>query len=184
MERVWSLVVAEILLFLVVVGIVIAFFVKSILSKEGRATVLWSAHIPWLVEKNGENQLIFSTIIPIKNETQIDFTLVDVFARLQLPEEQYTDGFWQVWCRKAETNRVDGYWEAHIVPRRTDTAVELFLTLDATKTVDMAMTNLPDFSVDLYWQIVCRNPLRVRWQRLAISSERLRETWQRGENKA
>ena len=65
MERVWSLVVAEILLFLVVVGIVIAFFVKSILSKEGRATVLWSAHIPWLVEKNGENQLIFSTIIPI-----------------------------------------------------------------------------------------------------------------------
>ena len=78
--------VTTILLILLVLGILIYWGVCNILSKEGAATILWSQHIPWNVKKLGENQLVFSTIIPIKNDTMIDFTLVDLFPRVQLPE--------------------------------------------------------------------------------------------------
>ena len=155
--------------------------IRQILKKQGNATIVWSQHIPWISHKNRDNQLVFSTIIPVKNDTGIDFTLIDVFPRLQLPEEQYKEGIWRSWCRRVDTKRQDGYWEAAILPRRTENAIEIFLVLDSLKTVDTAMMNLPDFSIDLYWLIVCRNPQRVEWQRLAVSAEKLREAWQRGE---
>ena len=175
--------IVEALLILVVIGLLIYWVISQILSNEGNVSIVWSQHIPWSVQRTGETQLVFSTVIPVKNDTLIDITLVDVFARLQLPEEQYKDGLWQVWCRNAESARTDGYWEAFIVKKQSEMAIEIFLIMDSLKTVDLAMVNLPDFSIDLYWQIVCRNPQRVKWQRLAISADKLRETWQRVEGR-
>ena len=172
---------AEFILAFLLVALLIYGIISHVLSSEGNILVVWSQHIPWSVQRTGENQLVFSTVIPVKNETMIDLTLVDVFGRLQLPEEQYQDGFWQVWCRRAESNRNDGYWEASILGKKSEMAIEIFLILDSMKTIDLAMVNLPDFSIDLYWQIVCRNPQRVKWQRLAISADKLRESWQKGE---
>lgn len=179
-DREWKI-VFEFLSIVLLISVGIYFLVKQVLSAEGKATVVWSQHIPWSVQKNRDNQLIFSTIIPVKNETSIDFTLIDVFPRLQLPEEQYKEGVWRSWCRQVESKRTDGYWEAVIVPRTTETAIEIFVVLDSLKTFDTAMMNLPDFSIDLYWLMVCRNPQRVEWSRLIVSADKLREAWQRGE---
>jgi|GEM_PF-3592121 len=166
---------AGVLLGFVATGIIVYWIILRVLSKEGKAKISDTERCSWKLQKSKKNQLIFSTTILIKNDTSIDFTLVDVFTRLQLPEEQYKDGICRSWIRRADTNREDGYWEAMIIPKKTGTTAEVFLIIDAVKSLETTMNNLPDFFIDLYWQIVCRNPQRVEWQRIRVFADDLRE---------
>ena len=166
------------LFFALLAVIVIYIGVRWVLSAQGQVRFAWLTKSDWSVSKVSDSFAQFAVKIPLKNETGIDLTIVDAFPRILLPEEQYQSA--RVFGRAVfgEDAREDGYWEAVIIPRRTGANLTLVLEFCSDRgTLAEALAELPDFNVDLYWQTVCRNPIRIEKQRFQIQAEELRKAF-------
>ena len=166
------------LFFALVAVIVIYLGVRWVLSSQGQVRFDWSAKSIWKVSKSSDSFAQFTVKVPLKNETGIDLTIVDAFPRILLPEEQYKSA--RVFGRAVfgEDGREDGYWEAVIIPRRTGANLTLVLEITSEDgRMERALAKLPDFNVDLYWQTVCRNPIRIEKARFKIQAAELQKAF-------
>ena len=65
-----------------------------------------------------------------------------------------------------------------IIPRRTGANLTLVLEITSEAgTLEKALAEMPDFNVDLYWQTVCRNPIRIEKQRFQIQAAELKKAF-------
>lgn len=166
------------LFFALLAVIVIYVGVRWILSAQGQVEFAWPAKSAWSVSKVSDSFAQFTVKVPLKNETGIDLTIVDAFPRILLPEEQYKSA--RVFGRAVfgEDAREDGYWEAVIIPRRTGANLTLVLEITSEAgTLEKALAEMPDFNVDLYWQTVCRNPIRIEKQRFQTQAAELKKAF-------
>ncbi|MCX7971180.1 MAG: hypothetical protein N3A57_06415 [Negativicutes bacterium] len=164
-----------IITWLVICGAVI---VRLLMKWQGEAVFVFSVaeRGPWRLQAKDEREMIIAAAFPFSNQGRQDGTLIDVFPRVQLPEEQYDLArirarlYWQ------EKSRTDDYWECFIFPKGFRGWLVLEITVTARDgTLSAACRQLPDFPVDIYYQAVSRTDYYINKVRMIIGAGDIRQ---------
>jgi hypothetical protein len=160
------------LLLLVIVAVALWLFVARQGDAEFEFLVDQRTDIK-LEELTGDT-VVFSCNIPFVNKGTQDGTIMDLYPRHLLPQEQF-DAVEVSSRLELETRpRKDGYFEALIVPKTTGNAVILTLTF-RTKGGDIrrAMTEMVDMRVDIVFQIVGRSKWYITKQPMMVPADEI-----------
>ena len=145
--------------FLAAVG-VFALAMALFVWKQGDADFFFdvSKRSSLVLEKETENSVVLTFLLPFKNIGSQQGTLMDVFARPWLPCEQFSAAELSTKVAKASDPRVDGYWEATLFPDKVDNDVAVVqLRFDAGKgDIRQAMAQMVDLHLNIMYQVVAR----------------------------
>lgn len=116
----------------------------------------------------------FETTVPFVNNGTQDGTLMDVFPRHFLPQEQYDAVDTDVRLSFDQADRWDGYWEAYIVPKGTGGSIVMRVKF-TTKSGDIktALTDMVDMPIDIVYQVVARSPWYIHKERLVMTADEI-----------
>jgi hypothetical protein len=170
---------------LMIVLLLVIIFIAAVwlyIAKQGDAefAFLVDQRTPWVIEALYEGSATFSVKVPFINRGSQDGTIMDAYTRHLLPYEQY-DAV-EVYSRltNEELFRSDGYWEAVIVPKHTGGTVIVTVRLTAKAgSIEQALADMVDMSVDIVYQIVARSPWYISKNRLLFNADEARLAFQR-----
>lgn len=116
----------------------------------------------------------FTCKVPFINRGTQDGTIMDAYTRHLLPYEQY-DGV-KV-CSRLELEaspRMDGYWEALIVPVGTGQGVVVTAELTAAHgDIRQALSDMVDMPIDLVYQVVARSDWFITKTRIVLTTDEI-----------
>ncbi len=175
----------EILVTIVIVAILMAVAVWLFIAKQGDAEFEFKVNerTEFIVVDQTEKTATFSCQVAFINKGSQDGTIMDAFPRHLLPYEQF-DGV-DVTSRMELTTapRTDNYFEAVIIPKGTGGSVIVTVTFTAkTGTIEDALQNLCDLSVDMpidiVYQIVARTPWYIHKSRMIMTCDEINRAMQ------
>ena len=105
---------------------------------------------------------VFSLVIPYFNPGSQDGIVLDAFARVLLPAEQFSLGRLQGKLERVGFARSDDYMEAFIVPLAEGGELKLTLALSPQEgSLQEALAGMVDVTIDVYLHIVGRSAPRI-----------------------
>lgn len=160
---------------LFVILIVAAVWLYIAQQGDAEFAFLVDQRTPWIVEESHDDSVTFSVKIPFINRGSQDGTIMDAYTRHLLPFEQYDAVDVYSRLTNEELFRTDGYWEAVIVPKHTGGTAIATVRLTATNgSMDKALADMVDMSVDIVYQIVARSPWYISKNRLIFNADEAR----------
>jgi len=114
---------------------------------------------PLVLERETSSQMVFSFRVPFRNRGSQQGTLMDVFARPWLPEEQFSAAEISTKVAMASNPRTDGYWEATLFPNEKvehDVAIIRLQFDSCDGDVRQAMIKIVDLPLNIIYQVVAR----------------------------
>lgn len=162
---------------LVVAGI-IYFFTRAYLDYLGKEKVVVyeKKRTPFTLLHKDDSSMTIATDIVFANEGKQCCTIMDAFVRPLLPSEQYDGVFVRGRVVRYGAEREDDYFEAVLIQRGEEMKVRAEITFLPRhgKSVEEAVSSVPDFFAELIWQETGRTPwhyekvsLRVRGEEVA-----------------
>lgn len=132
-----------------------------------------------ILEDKDFSHASFALDIPFVNTGKQYGTIMDLFPRHLLPEEQFDACKLESWTRHVERgNRQDGYFESWIVKPGKGGTVRLYLTLTGKSgNIDRDIEGIPDFNVDIYYQVVGRTDYRITKQRIRLTHDEIMKAY-------
>lgn len=169
------------LMIVLLLAIIVVAAIWLFIAQQGDAEFefLVNQRTPWEVEEIHDKSVTFSVKVPFINRGSQDGTIMDAYTRHLLPFEQY-DAV-EVYSRltNEELFRTDGYWEAVIVPKHTGGTAIATVRLTAKKgSIEEALADMVDMTVDVVYQIVARSPWYISKNRLLFSADEARLAFQ------
>lgn len=169
-----SKVVAAII-FLICLGF-IAYWLIALKQGNCDFRVLKGKKSKFKIEFMDLRKVILFCTVPIKNEGRQNGTLMDVFARPYLPQEQYDKADVRVLLMDTKRPREDDYWEALIVEpgKSVELKVKVILTAKSGNILNDLET-FPDMAMDVIFQTVGRSDWQYEKSRIHLTKEELRD---------
>ena len=117
----------------------------------------------------------FRVDVPFRNVGSQELTVLDVWARVYLPDEQYDGLHLTARINYMERLRDDDYFEAMLVPAgKTGTFVVRFAAADRTGTdVASALKSCPDVDVAVYCELRGRGAVYIDKQIFTLTATEL-----------
>jgi len=118
---------------------------------------------PKMFVAGDQRTAIFTCRMPLKNLGRQQALIIDARALMQPAGDRYND--LQPRCRliNPESPRVDGYWEAYIIPAGKEIEVEIRLDLECEEgRVSEKLAEMGALRLDLHYKYYCRTPLHYR----------------------
>lgn len=168
-----------------ILNVIVAILVIIALCYLGFRLFAWrqgNEHIVLLTKRRSPLQLeaksfdkaVFTCDIPFVNKGKQNGTIMDLFPRPLLPEEQFDSVRLYAWTMDVKRPRHDGYFESYIVEPRKGGTIRLFLEMTATSgNVRKDLLNFPDMNVDIFYQVVGRSDYRISKTRIRISAKEI-----------
>ncbi|MBP2639553.1 MAG: hypothetical protein H6Q66_504 [Firmicutes bacterium] len=127
-----------------------------------------------VLETLTETTAVMSCKVPFRNTGSQDGTVMDAFPRVLLPYEQYDAVEVSARMMLETAPRVDGYWEAVIIPKHTGGTVVVAIQFVARQgDIRTALAEMVDMPIDLVLHIVSRSLAYLTKQRIVITSEEI-----------
>lgn len=170
--------VLNVIMALLVIGAVgyLAFRFYCWRQGDERIVMLVEQRTPFIVEDMSFSQVTLSCDIPFKNQGKQNGTIMDLFPRHLLPQEQFDLVDVRSWTTPARKERHDGYWEAVIIPPNKRGMVRLRVILTAANgNIRVAVADFPDMNIDIIYQVVGRTDWHYSKQRLTLTAEELQQ---------
>ena len=112
--------------------------------------------------------------IPFVNKGKQYGTIMDMFPRHLLPQEQFDNVSIQSWLTDANHERHDGYWEALIYKQRKGGTIRVRVVLTGKNgNIRKDIVGFPDMPIDIYHQVVGREAYRISKTRITLTAEEL-----------
>ena len=126
------------------------------------------------------NQVTLALDIPFVNTGKQYGTIMDLFPRHLLPQEQFDDVKIESWSTHVERGeRHDGYFESWIVKPGKGGTVRLRLILTGKSgNIERDLANIPDFNIDMYYQVVGRTDYRITKDRIRLTHDEIMKALQ------
>lgn len=138
--------------------------------------MLMKRRTPFIVEDMSFNQVVLSCEIPFVNKGKQYGTVMDLFPRHLLPQEQFDRVKVESWITDAHKERHDGYWEAVIIKPRKGGVCKLRLVLTAKSgNIRKDLVGFPDMPIDILYQVVGRTDYHISKDRLVLTSSELEQ---------
>ena len=116
---------------------------------------------PFVVEDISFDQVVLSTDIPFVNRGKQYGTIMDMFPRHLLPQEQF------------DNVRIQS-WEALVYKQRQGSTIRLRLVMTANSgNIRKDLVGFPDMPIDIYHQVVGREAYRISKTRITLTAEEL-----------
>ena len=129
---------------------------------------------PFVVEDISFDQVVLSTDIPFVNRGKQYGTIMDMFPRHLLPQEQFDNVQIQSWLTDAKAERHDGYWEALVYKQRQGGTIRVRVVMTANSgNIRKDLVGFPDMPIDIYNQVVGREAYRISKTRITLTAEEL-----------
>lgn len=126
------------------------------------------------VEDISFNQVTLVSDIPFVNKGRQNGTIMDLYPRHLLPQEQFDQVSITSWTTDAAEERHDGYWKSVIIEPRKGGTVRLRLILNAkTGNIRKDLVGFPDMNIDIVYQVVGRSDWHISKNRLILTAEEL-----------
>ena len=121
-----------------------------------------------------ETTAVMSCKVPFRNTGSQDGTVMDAFPRVLLPYEQYDAVEVSARMMLEKAPRLDGYWEAVIMPKSTGETVVVTINFTARNgDIRTALAEMVDMPIDLVLHIVGRSLAYLTKQRVVITAEEI-----------
>ena len=169
---------------LIIIGIVFIGFLITVLatylyiSNQGNCNIqiFGDGRSKFKIDELTKESATFSTLIRYKNVGSQNGTIVDLFPRHLLPQEQFDAVNVESWLFDKSMERHDGYWEAIIVKKGLEGIIQLNIKLTA-KNGDIINTleNMVDMPVNLVYQVVGRSWFDIYKERIIMYKEEVAE---------
>ncbi len=162
---------------IVIIAILILAF-RLFAWKQGneRIVMLTKRRTPFAVEDLTFNQVTLVCDIPFVNKGRQNGTIMDLYPRHLLPQEQFDNVHVESWTTDASKNRHDGYWEAVIIEPRKGGTVRLRLILTSRNgNIHKDLVGFPDMSIDIVYQVVGRSDWHITKNRIVLTAEELQQ---------
>lgn len=167
--------ILETLVALIILAVVVVcFYIKM----QGDADMVLEINKRTLAVKASadEKRLDFEVEVPYTNIGKQEGTIIDAYMRIYLPQEQYNDVLLRGKVNLKNVKRDDDYFEAVLVP--SGTGKTLLLRFEAYprngKSIEEAMSGIPDVDVALYADCRGRGPLFTIKEFITLSAEEMR----------
>ena len=163
----------------VAIGLLFAFililrlFVSS--EKNSKIVVRTECATPFVLEKMTETEAEFSSEVIFENVGGQFATIMDCFARPQLPFEQYDGVLPRGKVEVLGRSREDDYFEATLIGRHDKLTVLVKVTLTARKGMDIksALSRMVDLPIDVVYTELGRRPWRLGKFRVVLTAEKI-----------
>jgi hypothetical protein len=150
----------------------IAYWAVAVIKGDAVMKVLKTKKTPLKVETMDRHHVTLSYTIPIKNVGKQLGTVMDAFVRIYLPFEQYDDARVTGHLDDFDVPRHDDYWQAYIVEPGKEKRFYITLDIDGKGTSILGdLENLPEFGMDIIYQIVARSDYYYAKTRIVITRE-------------
>lgn len=132
---------------------------------------------PLVVTKVTPTEVTFTIEAVLRNIGRQQGTVMDCFPRAYLPREQYPSLRVDAFLSRADEPRDDGYWEAYLVPRKKEVALNVVVTLRSLDgRIGTAMEDLGGFPIDVVYNVYGRSDARYERTRFVVSGVNLRQS--------
>jgi hypothetical protein len=130
---------------------------------------------PFKVDSMELGRVTLSAELPIRNVGKQNGTIMDMFGRAYLPQEQFDKVRVHTLVMDKERQRDDDYWEAKIVEKgsQVDLIVKVILT-GRSGNVLRDVDGIPDIPIDIIYQVVGRSDWYYAKERIYLNAEELR----------
>lgn len=110
--------------------------------------------------------------VPFVNKGRQLGTIMDLFPRPLLPEEQFDGVKVNAWAMDIDRPRHDGYFEAIIIKPRKGGTIRIYVTLTGRNgNIREDIKGFPYMDIDIYYQIVGRTDYHIDKQRIRLTAE-------------
>ena len=122
-------------------------------------------------DRNFESITLFCDV-PFVNKGRQNGTIMDLFPRLLLPEEQFDSVKVDAWAMDINRPRHDGYFEAVIIKPRKGGTIRVYVTLiGKSGNIREDIKGFPYMNIDIYYQVVGREDYHIDKQRIRLTPE-------------
>lgn len=165
----------------VVILVIIAVFYLAFRAYAWRQgdeaiTMLVKRRTPFVVEDESFQQVVLVSDIPFVNKGRQNGTIMDLYPRHLMPQEQFDNVHIQSWTTDANAERHDGYWKAQIIETRKGGTVRLRLIFTAKNgNIHKDLKGFPDMNIDIVYQVVGRSDWHISKNRITLTAEELQQ---------
>lgn len=164
-------------IFAICLLVALVLFVYIKLQGEGDVRVLTSEHGELKCEYIDDKKAVFSMVIPFYNAGKQEDIILDAFARVLLPQEQFDMARVTALLERPERRRSDNYLEAFIVKIKQKGDFILTLTVEAKDvSIEEVLKNIVDITIDIYWTAVSRRAPRILKDDLVVLLEQFQDS--------
>ena len=122
-------------------------------------------------DRNFESITLFCDV-PFVNKGRQNGTIMDLFPRPLLPEEQFDSVKVDAWAMDINRPRHDGYFEAVIIKPRKGGTIRVYVTLiGKSGNIREDIKGFPYMNIDIYYQVVGREDYHIDKQRIRLTPE-------------
>lgn len=130
---------------------------------------------PFVVDHMDLGSVTVKAELPIRNIGKQNGTLMDVFARTYLPQEQFNKVGVHALVMDENRQRDDDYWEALIVEKGHEVNLIIKVTLTGKSgNILRDVEGIPDIPMDIIYQAVGRSDWYYAKERIYLNSDNLR----------
>ena len=124
------------------------------------------------LEDIGFDRVVLYSDIPYENKGKQNGTLMDVYPRHLLPQEQFDNVGIVSRTTSLEKERHDGYWEAVIIPPGKGGHVRLRVEMTAKNgNIRSDLNDFPDMPIDIVYQVVGRSDWYITKARIVLDAD-------------
>ena len=168
----------DILGVLLILAVLAALAVRLYFARQGNCKFVFlvSERSGFKLTSLTKESATFVTVIPFANKGTQDGTIVDLFPRHLLPQEQFDAVKTESYLAHADFDRADGYWEAMIIPFGTGGKIKLTVKFTAKEgDIVSALAGMVDMPIELICQTVGRSYWQLGKTRLIMPKEEVKE---------
>lgn len=158
--------------------VALVLFVYITLQGEGDVRILTGERSALTCEYVDKQKAVFSMIVPFYNGGKQEDIILDAFARVLLPQEQFDMATVTPLLERPERRRSDNYLEAFIVKIKERGEFILTLTVEAKDgaMLEDVLQNIVDMTIDVYWTAVGRCAPRILKDDLTVLLEEFQDS--------
>lgn len=161
---------------LIIAILYVAFRFYCVQQGNERITMLVKRRSPFVVEDISFDKVVLVCDIPFVNKGKQNGTIMDLYPRHLLPQEQFDNVHIESWTTDANHERHDRYWEATIIEPRQGGMVRLRLIITGIHgNIKKDLIGFPDMNIDIVYQVVGRSDWHIAKNRLVLTSEELQD---------
>lgn len=155
--------ILELIVAIAILGIIVI-VVYAHIKGTGDSVVMTKDRTALKLEKLTDKEAVFSTECSMVNIGSQDCTILDVFARPYLPQEQYNEATVFANVETTDRRRSDNYFEAMLLPIGSERRLILTLRFEANKgqTITKALKKMVDMDVAIYHDGTSRKSLYTK----------------------
>ena len=112
--------------------------------------------------------------IPLTNRGKQNGTIMDLYPRHLLPQEQFDNVHVECWTMDVARPRHDGYFESYIVEPKKGGTIRLHVIMTGKNgNIRKDLQGFPDMNIDIVYQVVGRTDWHISKNRICLTSEEL-----------